>query len=68
MLLGFKDQCKDIQMEARRLKRIYSREHTEESWEAYWQARNKKGRVIKKALQQAHRERVEEASETLGKM
>ncbi len=68
MLPGFTEACKDIQMETRRLKRTDSEEHTEESREAYRIARNRKGRVIKKALRQAHRERVEEASETLEKM
>lgn len=61
---GFTAYCKEVQMETRRLKRINSEEHTEESWEAYRIARNRKGRVIKKALRQAHRKRVEEASKS----
>jgi hypothetical protein len=51
-----------VQAEARRLKRQNSREHTEESWEAYRAARNLKGRIIKRALQQGHREQVEKAT------
>jgi hypothetical protein len=67
-LPGFTALCKDIQMETRRLKRIDSRDHTEESREAYRVARNRKGRIIRKALRQAHRERVEEASKTPEKL
>ncbi|KAK0367394.1 zinc knuckle, partial [Colletotrichum limetticola] len=37
---------------------------TEESWEAYRVARNRKSRIIKKALQQAHRGAVETAVES----
>lgn len=68
MLPGFTVACKDIQIKTGRLKRIDSREHTEESKEVYRAARNCKGRIIKKVLQQAHREIVEEASETPEKM
>lgn len=66
MLPGFTAAFKDIQMETRRLKRIDSKEHTEESREASRAARKGKGRIIKKA-QQAHREREEEAARTPGK-
>jgi Endonuclease-reverse transcriptase len=52
MLPGFTEACKDIQMETRRLKRIDSAEHTEESREAYRIARNRRGRIIGKALRQ----------------
>lgn len=58
---GWTRECKEVQAEARRLKRQNSREHTEESWEAYRAARNLKGRIIQKALRQAHRGQVEEA-------
>ena len=47
---GWTPQCKDIQVETRRLKRQNSQQHTEESWEMYRIARNQKGRTIKKAL------------------
>jgi ribonuclease HI len=61
---GFTEACKRAQMEARRLKRIHSDEHSDESREAYKRARNWKGRVIGKALKTAYRERVEEASKS----
>ncbi|PQE23329.1 reverse transcriptase protein [Rutstroemia sp. NJR-2017a BBW] len=61
---GWTAECKEIQLEARRLKRQNSREHTEESWEAYRTARNRKGRVIRRALLQGHREQVERAMQS----
>lgn len=54
---GWIAEGKEIQLEAQRLKRQNSREHTEESWEAYRIARNRKGRVIRKALLHGHREK-----------
>lgn len=65
---GFTEACKRAQMEARRLKRIDSDEHTDTSREAYRIARNRKGRVIGKALRAAYRERVEEACKSPVKM
>ncbi|PQE33841.1 reverse transcriptase protein [Rutstroemia sp. NJR-2017a WRK4] len=53
---GWSAECKEIHLEARRLKHQNSREHTEQSWEAYRIARNRKGRVIRRALLQGHRE------------
>lgn len=61
---GWSAECKEIQLEARRLKRQNSREHTEQSWEAYRIARNRKGRVIRRALLQGHREQVERAMQS----
>jgi YD repeat-containing protein len=58
---GWTTACKEIQQKARRLKRQNSREHTEESWEAYRTARNQKGRMIRRTLLQGHREQVERA-------
>lgn len=60
---GWTLECKELQAEARRLKRQNSRNHTEQSWEAYRKARNEKGRVIRQALLQGHREQVEKATE-----
>jgi hypothetical protein len=59
---GWTTACKEIQMEARRLKRQNSQLRTEESWEAYRIARNQKVRVIQKALRHGHREQVEKAT------
>jgi len=58
---GWTSECKEIQLMARRLKRQNSRLHTEESWEAYRMVRNQKGRVIRRALLQGHRNQVERA-------
>ncbi|PPJ61057.1 hypothetical protein CBER1_07390 [Cercospora berteroae] len=58
------EQCSEVLAEAKRLKRRLGREHTDDDWEAYRTARNKKTRVIRKALRQAHRDRVEEASQS----
>ena len=58
---GWTNECKEVQQEARRLKRQNSQEHSEESWEVYRAARNLKGRIIRKALRQSHRQQVEEA-------
>jgi hypothetical protein len=44
--------------ESKRLRRAHYRDHTEEIWEAYRTARNRKARTIRKALQTAHREKV----------
>jgi hypothetical protein len=57
-------ECKDAQMMARRLRRIYQRTQSERDWEAYREARNYKTRIIEKTLRNAHRSRVEEASST----
>ncbi|KAK1458424.1 zinc knuckle [Colletotrichum tamarilloi] len=61
---GWDVQCAAILAETKRLRRDHSERQTEESWEAYRTARNRKGRIIKKALQQAHREAVETAAES----
>jgi ribonuclease HI len=61
-IAGWTPEIKEAQMQARRLRRQYQTLHTAEAWEAYRQARNEKGRLIKKALRKAHRERVQEAT------
>ncbi|KAJ6436839.1 reverse transcriptase [Purpureocillium lavendulum] len=58
------EECSAILAETKRLRRIYSRDHTVESWEAYRAARNRKKRLISKALRQTHREKVEQAAES----
>ncbi|KDN71155.1 putative zinc knuckle, partial [Colletotrichum sublineola] len=62
--IGWTKECANTLAEAKRLRRIYSEQQTDESWETYKEARNRKGRVIRKALQQAHREAVETAAES----
>lgn len=61
---GWTAECSTVMSEAKRLRRIHSARHTDETWEAYRLARNQKGRTIKKALKKAHREKVEKAAES----
>ncbi|KJK76179.1 hypothetical protein H634G_08585 [Metarhizium anisopliae BRIP 53293] len=61
---GWDEECMRVLAEAKRLRRLHSLYHTDETWEAYRKARNHKGRVIKKALRRGHRENVEKASES----
>jgi hypothetical protein len=58
---GWTEECRVVLAEAKRLKRTHSQRHTDESWEAYRAARNRKARTIQKALRDAHRDRVEQA-------
>ena len=55
---GWTLKVKEVQMKAQRLQRRYQELCTDEAWKAYRQARNKKSRLIKKALQLAYRERI----------
>ncbi|KAM0664346.1 hypothetical protein ACQRIU_006929 [Beauveria bassiana] len=59
---GFDEECKDICKEVQRLRRTWQRTRHDDDYEAYRQARNRKGRHIQKTLRNAHRQRVEEAS------
>jgi exonuclease III len=61
---GWDEECTRALTETKRLRRIYSLYHMDETWEAYRAARNNKGRVIKIALRRAHRENVEKASKS----
>ena len=61
---GWDAKCTRTLHETKRLKRQHIKYNTEETWEAYRTARNNKVRVIRKALQQTHRRRVEQAAES----
>nr|XP_036581842.1 zinc knuckle [Colletotrichum truncatum]KAF6790285.1 zinc knuckle [Colletotrichum truncatum] len=61
---GWSEECEEVLAETKRLRRRFYAEHTEQNWEEYIIARNKKGRTIRKALQKAHREAVETAAES----
>ncbi|KAH7563672.1 hypothetical protein BM1_00719 [Bipolaris maydis] len=61
---GWTKECRAILTETKRLKRVHSQYHTEETWEAYRAARNQKARTISKALRKAHRNRIEQATES----
>ena len=58
---GFDEECREIQMKARRLKKIWKKEEIEESWEDFRLARAEKGRIIAKAKRKAYRKSREEA-------
>ncbi|EDN02399.1 predicted protein [Histoplasma mississippiense (nom. inval.)] len=61
---GWTQECKEAQRTARRLRRRYQKTRLESDWEAYCQARNYKGRLIKKTLRDAYRARVREVSDS----
>ncbi|KAJ9137654.1 Endonuclease/exonuclease/phosphatase [Pleurostoma richardsiae] len=63
-IAGFDQECKDLCSEVQRLRRRWQRTRQDDDYEAYRQARNKKGRHIQKVLRNTHRQRVEEASES----
>ncbi len=62
---GFNGECKEIQMKARRPKKIWKEEKTEESWEDFRLARTEKRRVIAKAKKKAYRKSKKEAYTSL---
>jgi ribonuclease HI len=59
---GWDNTCTEALAETKRLRRVYTRRPTTATWELYREARNRKTRVIRKALRQAHRDRVELAA------
>ena len=59
---GFNQECKDTCTEVQQLRRRWQRTRLDDDYEAYRQARNRKGRLIQKTLRNNHRQRVEEAS------
>jgi hypothetical protein len=62
--VGLTEECRIVLAEAKRLKRVHSRHHIAETWEAYRAARNHKARTISKALRKAHRDSIEQAAES----
>jgi hypothetical protein len=62
---GWTAECKAAQVTATRLRRRFQRTRLLADWEAYQEARNYKGRLIKRTLREAHRLRVKEAANTL---
>ena len=63
-IAGFDQECKDLCAEVQQLRRRWQRTRQDDDYEAYRQARNRKGRHIQKVLRNTHRQRVEEASES----
>lgn len=63
-LPGFDKECKDACTETQQLRRRWQTTRSEDDWQAYKKARNAKGRLIKKTLQQTHRAKITEAAST----
>ncbi|OHE90236.1 zinc knuckle [Colletotrichum orchidophilum] len=61
---GWNKECAEVLAETKRLRRRYNMEPTEQSWQEYLASRNKKGKIVRKALQKTHREAVEAAAES----
>ena len=61
-IAGFDQECKDMCSHVQQLRRRWQRTRHDDDYEAYRQARNKKGRHIQKLLRNTHRQRVEDAS------
>lgn len=59
---GFDRECKQARTETQQLRRQWQLSRLEEDWQAYKKARNSKGRLIRKHLRRAHRERVTDAA------
>lgn len=64
----FDEKCKEVQIKARRLKQIWKREETEESWESFRLAWVEKQRVISKAKKAIYCKSREEACASLENM
>jgi hypothetical protein len=59
---GFNEECKAICTEVQQLRRKWQQTKLDEDYEEYREARNRKGKLVKKALRDNHRQRVEEAA------
>lgn len=59
---GFNQECKDLCTEVQQLRRRWQHTRQEDDYEAYRQARNKKGRTVQKTIRNNHRQKVEEAT------
>ena len=58
---NFTPECRDMIKMTRLLRRVYTLTHSAESWAAYVKARNRKGRIISRALRRGFRRWVSEA-------
>lgn len=58
---NFTPECRDMVKMTRLLRRVYTLTHSAESWAAYVKARNRKGRIISRALRRGFRRWVSEA-------
>jgi ribonuclease HI len=53
-------ECTEIVKLTRRYRRTYTETHADDDWTAYTKARNRKGKVVSRTLQQGHRKRVQQ--------
>ena len=60
----FTPRWREAVKKARQLRRRWKTTGTSEDWEAYAKARNQKGRIVSKDLQQGHRKRVEDVTKS----
>lgn len=58
---NFTPECRDMVKMTRLLRRVYTLTHSPESWAAYVKARNRKGRIISRALRRGFRRWISEA-------
>ena len=65
---GFDEECKKMQMKARRLKNIWKKERTEDSWEDFRISWAKKGKVITKAKKKIYCKPRKETCDSLEDM
>lgn len=63
-LPGFDEECKELQMRARRLKKAYNWNPSADTWEEYRVARAVKGRVIDKKKRNGYREYCQKACDS----
>ena len=61
---GFDEECKELQMRARRLKKAYNRNPSADTWEEYRVARAVKGRVIDKKKRDGYRNYCQKACDS----
>ena len=61
---GFDEECKKACAETQRLRRKWQSTRSEQDWRAYTQARNAKGRLIRRLLQDTHRQNITDAAST----
>jgi hypothetical protein len=58
----FTPECRETVKEARRLRRAYKLTKNPQDWHRYTEARNRKKRIVARALKAGHRKRVEEVT------
>lgn len=64
----FDQECKEAQVKARRLRKIFNRIGTEEAWEDYKIACSEAGYIIKKTSKKAYQGSREEICDSVAKM